>query len=79
MAANILPGKVWKFFPGYQKIPGTLGKLGKINDTVIRTFIVSVDRGFRPHEPNIRFAGKDGRHGFICAKPSDKIKINIFF
>ena len=68
MPFQVIPGEIRHFLARDEEVAGALGELGKIHHVVGGAFCVSVDRGFRSHEADIRLAGNDGGHRFVSAK-----------
>ena len=79
MPFQVIPGEIRHFPARDEEVAGALGELGKIHHVVGGAFCVSVDRGFRPHEADIRLVGNDGGHCFVSAKSADQIQVDPFF
>ena len=79
-ALQIFPFKIRHFFSCHKEISGPLGKLCKVYNRISSSFLIGIDRCFCSHKSDIRLAGYDGSHSFICPKASYKrhIKPLIF-
>ena len=79
MSFQVIPGEIRHFLARDEEVAGALGELGEVHYIVGGAFCVSVDRGFRPHEADIRLAGNDSGHCFVGAKSAYEFQVDPFF
>ena len=70
--------KIWHFFPGYKKISGTLGKLGKVYHRIIWPFLIRINKSFCTYKSDFCLTGKHSCHYLICTQARNQGQIQPF-
>lgn len=78
LSLDLIPGKVFDFFSGNQKVASSLSQLGEIYRIILVALLVLIDGSLWTHKANIGIAGDNGGHSLIGTKSSFQSEVNTF-